>query len=114
MGIKIRWLETDAFWCWHYANGWQEDGEIVTVFPRWSHLSFGVSGRSDLWPVRATARGQGHVARARIDPASGNVRLEVLDERATEFRASMSEGWAGRRAMRSFPTRAPRRARVAV
>ena len=75
-GGKTRWLETDAFWCWHYANAWQEGGEIVTVFPWWSHLSFGVPGAPR--PAR-------HVARARIDPAGGTVRLEVLDERPTEF-----------------------------
>ncbi len=75
-GGKISWLETDAFWCWHYANAWQEGGEIVTVFPWWSHLSFGIPGAP-----RATR----YVARARIDPAAGRVRLEVLDERATEF-----------------------------
>ncbi len=75
-GGPIRWIETGAFWCWHYANGWQEGGEIVTVFPWWSHLSFGTPG---------AARPTRHVARARIDPAAGSVRLEVLDDRATEF-----------------------------
>jgi carotenoid cleavage dioxygenase-like enzyme len=73
---KIRWIETDAFWCWHYANAWQEGREIVTVFPWWSHLSFGVPG---------VARPTRHVARARIDPVAGIARLEVLDDRMTEF-----------------------------
>jgi carotenoid cleavage dioxygenase-like enzyme len=72
----IRWVETDAFWCWHYANGWQEGSEIVTVFPWWNQLNFGVPG---LPPMK------GHFARARIDPAAGSVRLEVLDDRPTEF-----------------------------
>ncbi|HUC16791.1 MAG TPA: carotenoid oxygenase family protein [Acetobacteraceae bacterium] len=75
-GGKIRWAETDAFWCWHYANGWQEGREIVTVFPWWSHLGFGIQGAP---PVK------GHLARARIDPGSGSVRLDMLDERPTEF-----------------------------
>ena len=73
---KISWVETDAFWCWHYANAWQEGGEIVTCFPWWSHLGFGVPGAP---PPK------GHLARARIDPAAGSFRLEVLDERTTEF-----------------------------
>jgi carotenoid cleavage dioxygenase-like enzyme len=75
-GGQICWIETEAFWCWHYANAWEEGGKIVTVFPWWSHLSFGVPGAPP-----AT----GHVARARIDPAAGSFRLEVLDERLTEF-----------------------------
>jgi carotenoid cleavage dioxygenase-like enzyme len=73
---RIRWIETDAFWCWHYANAWQEGGEIVTVFPWLSHINFGVPG---LPPAK------NHLTRARIDPAAGSIRLEVLDERATEF-----------------------------
>jgi carotenoid cleavage dioxygenase-like enzyme len=73
---KTYWVETDAFWCWHYANAWEEGGEIVAVFPWWSHLSFGVPGA----PLAT-----GHVARARIDPAAGSVHLQVLDERHTEF-----------------------------
>jgi carotenoid cleavage dioxygenase-like enzyme len=75
-GGKICWIETEAFWCWHYANAWEEGGAIVTVFPWWSHLSFGVPGAPP-----AT----GHVARGHIDPAAGSFRLEVLDERLTEF-----------------------------
>ena len=72
----IRWIETDAFWCWHYANAWQEGGEIVTVFPWWSHINFGVPGAT----VPA-----GRSVRARIDPAAGAFRLEELDDRPTEF-----------------------------
>jgi carotenoid cleavage dioxygenase-like enzyme len=73
---KVRWVTADAFWCWHYANAWQEGCEIVTVFPWWSHLGFAASGGP---PPR------GHVVRARIDPAAGRLSLETLDERATEF-----------------------------
>ncbi|MGH7090703.1 MAG: carotenoid oxygenase family protein, partial [Stellaceae bacterium] len=72
----VRWIETDAFWCWHYANAWQEGGEIVTCFPWWSHLGFGVP---NLPPPT------GYVARGRIDPAAGTFRLDKLDDRLTEF-----------------------------
>lgn len=72
----VRWVHTDAFWCWHYANAWQDGGEIVTSFPWWSHLGFGV-------PNMPTPTGR--VARARIDPTAGSFRLEVLDDRPTEF-----------------------------
>lgn len=75
-GGNIRWVETDAFWCWHYANAWQEGTEIVTCFPWWSHLAAGVANAA---PAR------GRFVRARIDPAAGNVRLETIDDRPTEF-----------------------------
>jgi carotenoid cleavage dioxygenase-like enzyme len=41
-----------------------------------SHLNFGVPG---LPPTKS------HLTRARIDPAAGSIRFEVLDDRATEF-----------------------------
>jgi carotenoid cleavage dioxygenase len=72
----VRWIDTDAFWCWHYANAWQEDNEIVTCFPWWSHLNFGI-------PNSTTPKGR--VVKARIDPVRGTFRLEVLDDRPTEF-----------------------------
>ena len=73
---KIRWIETDAFWCWHYGNGWQEGSEIVTVFPWASHFDFGAP---DAMPSKRK------FVRARMDPAAGSFRLEVLDERRSEF-----------------------------
>ena len=72
----IRWVATDAFWCWHYANAWQEGGEIITCFAWWSHLGLGVAG---------APRPKGQFVRARIDPAAGSFRLEIVDERPTEF-----------------------------
>jgi carotenoid cleavage dioxygenase-like enzyme len=73
---KTRWVEGDAFWCWHYANAWQDGGEIVTCFPWWSHLSLGIPG---------AAPAERKFVRARIDPTAGSFRLEDLDERPTEF-----------------------------
>ncbi len=73
---NVRWIETDAFWCWHYANAWQEGGEILTCFPWWSHLGFGVPN---------LPHPTGYVAKARIDPAVGSCRLEMLDDRPAEF-----------------------------
>lgn len=72
----VRWIETDSFWCWHYANAWQEGNEIVTVFPWWNHVNFGIPG---LPPI------EGRLTRMRIDPIAGSVRTEVIDDRPTEF-----------------------------
>lgn len=69
-------VETDPFWCWHYANGWQEDGEIVAVFPWWNRLGFGIPG---------APQAAGRLVRARINPAAGHFAFEVLDDRPTEF-----------------------------
>jgi carotenoid cleavage dioxygenase-like enzyme len=76
----IRWIETEAFWCWHYANGWQEGGEVVTVFPWLSHLNFGVPA---LPPTKS------HLTRARIDPAAGASVSRWSTIERPSFRASM-------------------------
>jgi carotenoid cleavage dioxygenase-like enzyme len=44
--------------------------------PWWNHLNFGVPGLS---PV------EGHLTRARINPATGSVRFDMIDDRPTEF-----------------------------
>ena len=73
---KVRWVTADSFWCWHYANAWQDNGEIVAAFPWWSHFSLGAAGGP---PPK------GRFVRARIDPAAGSLSLETLDDRTTEF-----------------------------
>jgi carotenoid cleavage dioxygenase-like enzyme len=71
----VRWIETDPFWCWHWANGWQEGDEIVTGFSWWSDFSFG----------RRAQPPTGEVRTARIDPVKGTYRTETLDDRMTDF-----------------------------
>jgi Retinal pigment epithelial membrane protein len=73
----VRWIETDAFWCWHYANAWQAGGEIIT-------LNFGVPNMPG--PT-------GYIARARIDPAAGTFRLEMLDDSSISVQANDCQGW---------------------
>jgi carotenoid cleavage dioxygenase-like enzyme len=70
---EVRWVHTDAFWCWHYANAWQDGDTIVTCFPWWSHLTL------------SSVPAKGCVSRARINPHAGSIQLEVLDDRPTEF-----------------------------
>ena len=60
------WIETDAFWVWHFANAYETVGpgghRIVVDFPWWSSLGFAVKGAE---PVR------GSFTRAAIDPGAG-------------------------------------------
>ena len=42
-----RWIETDAFWVWHFANAYEtdetpEDRRVLIDFPWWSSLGFTV------------------------------------------------------------------------
>lgn len=75
-----RWMATEAFWVWHFANAFEQTDErgqtaIVADFSRWSHLPMGDD--------RAPATGA--VTRAHLDLEAGTAHFETLDDRLTEF-----------------------------
>lgn len=75
-----RWVESEAFWVWHFANAYEVEErsgtDIALDFPWWSALGFGVMGRD---PVR------GSFARATIDLQRGTMDVTHVEDRATEF-----------------------------
>ena len=75
-----RWIETDAFWVWHFANAYEtgepDDRRILIDFPWWSSLGFAVDQSEPL---------RGSLARATIDPGRGTIDLAHVEERGTEF-----------------------------
>ena len=70
----VRWLETEPFWVWHFANGFDDGEDIVVDLARLSALTITT-------PVPLTTA----ITRARLEPATGRVRLDTLDERNAEF-----------------------------
>ncbi len=85
-----RWIETEAFWVWHFANAYEanaheanaheaggaDDLRIVVDFPWWSSLGFAVEQSEPL---------RGSLARATLDPERCRIDLSHVEERATEF-----------------------------
>jgi carotenoid cleavage dioxygenase-like enzyme len=75
-----RWIETEAFWVWHFANAYESgapgDLRIVVDFPWWSSLGFGVE---QFEPAR------GSLVRATLDPERGSIDLVHVEDRGTEF-----------------------------
>jgi carotenoid cleavage dioxygenase len=77
-GSPVAWIDTAAFWVWHFANAYEEVGAngattVVVDYAHWSALSMGQEAV------------QGHVARARIDPAQRRVTFDTIDARMAEF-----------------------------
>ncbi len=70
----VRWIETEPFWAYHYANGFDDGDEIVVDFSKWKKFTLGPD------PEQA-----GSTSRARIDVAKGEVTLSDFDDRITEF-----------------------------
>ncbi len=76
-GGPVRWIHTEAFWAWHYANAY-EDGDLI-------HLDFPWSGAPDLvLPPGAGPSAHGF-ARATIDLPRAAVTLHHLDDNGTEY-----------------------------
>lgn len=73
---STRWLETDAFFVWHYANAFEAGEEILLDFPWWSDFSMGPS---------STSSRAGAFVRAHLGLESGKVTLDHLDDLPGEF-----------------------------
>ncbi len=71
---EMRWIETDPFWAYHFANGYEDGDTIVVDFSKFHHFALGPSSDQS-----------GAVTRARIDLATGSVNLETFADRLTEF-----------------------------
>jgi carotenoid cleavage dioxygenase len=73
-GGPILWSHTDTFWCWHTANAFDEDEQVVLDLVEWSRPGGIVPGPSE-----------GGLTRMRIEPRTGEVRREQLDRGSMEL-----------------------------
>jgi carotenoid cleavage dioxygenase-like enzyme len=71
----ICWIETDAFWVWHFANAYEDGTKIVMDFPGWNVPGFLAPGT----PAR------GAYTRAVLDPDAGTIERTELHDGASEF-----------------------------
>lgn len=76
---KVRWIATEPFWVWHFANAFEtvaEDGSttIIADFPLWSRLAM-----ADSTPTTCG------VVRAEIDVVGGSIRINRRDDQPTDF-----------------------------
>ena len=72
---STRWIETDAFWVWHFANAHEDGPDIELSFPRWTLPGFLVPDAED----------RGDYVRARLSPDAGTVSFETLHVGPSEF-----------------------------
>ncbi|MER6942716.1 carotenoid oxygenase family protein [Nonomuraea sp. NPDC000554] len=89
-GGVTRWFDVDPCYVFHVGNAWEDqEGRIVLNGARYAPGSFvagwkRIGGSTD--PARhAAATGAARLHRWILDPASGAVKEEALDDRAVEF-----------------------------
>lgn len=73
-GSEVRWLHTDPFFVWHYANAYDDGDDVVMDFSWWSSFSLGPD------PART-----GAFTRATLSPLTGGVSMAHLDQLPSEF-----------------------------
>lgn len=81
-----RWIEADAFFQFHFANGFEQDGALVvdlTRYPDYLHIGQTLRG---YWHSDWSADGMAALVRLTIDLASGHVTSRGFDTgNANEF-----------------------------
>lgn len=81
---EIRRFQTEAFYQWHFANAYEDRGEIVVDFIRYEDFESNewarqiVTGKLKSTPV-------GRYSRARLNPAQKSFSCETLWEQPCEF-----------------------------
>jgi all-trans-8'-apo-beta-carotenal 15,15'-oxygenase len=94
---KPRFIETDAFFQFHFANGFEEDGALVLDLARYpDYVTIGQALR-DYWKSEWPSRGMGALTRMRIDLATGKVASRTYDTgMANEF-PCINPAYSGKR-----------------
>ncbi|PTR43137.1 carotenoid cleavage dioxygenase [Rhodococcus sp. OK611] len=76
-GGPVRWASCEAFWVWHFANGFDlPDGRVSVDYAQWSYPG----GFAD-----ADHPNVGTLMRAVIDPETGAVQRTAVSDRDVEF-----------------------------
>jgi all-trans-8'-apo-beta-carotenal 15,15'-oxygenase len=73
-----RWIETDAFFQFHFANGFEEDGAVVVDLARYP--DYGTIGEAlrTYWHSAWPSRGMAALTRLRIDLGTGRVEKQTF------------------------------------
>jgi carotenoid cleavage dioxygenase len=76
-GGAVRWMETDACFVFHFANGFERGSEIVIDYVRHQALRLGSGGGGSHTPPK--------LHRLVLDPAAGTISDAALHEGVVEF-----------------------------
>ena len=75
-GGNVRWFEADAFFVYHFANGFERGGDIVIDYVQHQKLYLGYGARNTEPPM---------LRRLVLDTHSGSVRAQTWFDRVAEF-----------------------------
>lgn len=76
-GSAVRWIETEAFWVWHFANAYDTPtGEVVIDYVWWNQPeALGITDDPSV----------GNITRTVLDPSNGRCTHTILSDSDVEF-----------------------------
>ncbi len=92
-----RWIETDAFFQFHFANGFEEDGAVVVDLARYP--DYGTIGEAlrTYWHSAWPSRGMAALTRLRIDLGTGKVETQTFGSGTANEFPSINPAHTGKR-----------------
>ena len=92
-----RWIEADAFFQFHFANGFEEDGAVVLDLARYPN--YGTIGEAlrTYWRSAWPSRGMAALTRLRIDLGTGKVEKQTFATGSANEFPSIHPAYIGKR-----------------
>ena len=75
-GSKIKWLETDSFFAFHFANAYELENQILIDYVHHQNLGFTSKSQPKAWPT---------LYQLSIDLKTNQIKNESRDDNAIEF-----------------------------
>ena len=94
---KPRFIETDAFFQFHFANGFEEDGALVLDLARYPDYDTVGQALRDYYKSAWPSRGMATLTRMRIDLATGKVERKTYDSGTGNEFPCINPAYSGRR-----------------
>ena len=94
---KPRFIETDAFFQFHFANGFEEDGALVLDLARYPDYHTVGQALRDYYKSAWPSRGMAALTRMRIDLATGKVERKTYDSGTANEFPCINPAYSGRR-----------------
>ena len=94
---KPRFIETDAFFQFHFANGFEEDGALVLDLARYPDYDTVGQALRDYYKSAWPSRGMAALTRMRVDLATGKVERKTYDSGTDNEFPCINPAYSGRR-----------------
>ena len=94
---KPRFIETDAFFQFHFANGFEEDGALVLDLARYPDYDTIGQALRDYYKSAWPSRGMAALTRMRIDLATGTVERRTYDSGTANEFPCINPAYSGKR-----------------